>query len=887
MVKSHRDWVSCVGPISQPFRGAWFALFLALSPALLGAGIPATASSTQDEGDLKALIEVGFAHTEHSMEARQTAIEQARVLLAANQIASPLQRGQFGLADAYLQYQLGNVEGAIAAIQLGLTHVSLTSHPNLYVRSRSLLGGLLLTAGKQQEGMQTLEALFKQNLSTVEPIRIENARVNYASALAQSGHIQQASLAYEQALLFALSNEVDVLALSAGSNYISLLRNQSMSSQARYWLEQLRPAMQRKPNVMATAALMLYDYALILNSDDSALAITKIENFLAHPEPRPNLVRAHGEELYADALLAQGRPQESQAAAERSLALLDQYPLEQPEARMAKIRALLALQKYEAAEEELEHLANTDISRPSNITNLEQLRLEHALRTGNTEAATLAFEDFLSSNNKLVNFLSQRQTDYYAEKLDKQRTELELKLVKEEQALLAAEATTLMAQANEAKMRESSLQQQQAFIVGFSLLAILAGIGVLYFNGRRALQTRLREKLRKQNASLTALVESKSQDLVKQVTEQSQLKHALAESRHMEAIGQIAGHVAHDFNNVLQVIASTNDLLADQALSPKEKKALAASNQSVRSGSSTVRQLLAYSRNQQLETRVFNVSSYLKDTGALFHSAVGDVNQLILDDRTKDAWVKLDAGQLTASIINLLRNAADAMDASGEIVLSASIATEAEGAAQSLLLQVIDQGRGMNEEAMQQASRPYYTTKQGGTGLGLSSIYGFALQSGGQVQLTSELGSGTCVALRFPLYQGATDAEPTDPVEPQTLVGARILVVEDNPLIAQTLIAILAREGAQSQWVTAADQAQVELSRGDAFDLMLSDIKIPGPMDGFGLAQWVRAQHPQVRIGMMSGYGPSVEEDFDVPVLAKPFTAEELVDYLTQRHGSV
>lgn len=882
MVKNQRDSKTGVKSRSQRAHGIAMILLLILS----GIGAPVTAISTQDEVDLEALIKVGFAYAEHSMEVRQKVVEQARVLLNANQSASPLHHGQFGLADAYLQYQLGNVEDAIKAIQLGLKKITLASHPDLYIRSRSLHGGLLLTAGKQQESLQILEALFKQDLSAVDPARIENARVNYASVLVQSGRIQQASLAYEQALLFALSNEADVLALSAGSNYISLLRNQSMSAQAEYWLDRLRPAMKRKPNVMATAALVLYDYGLMLNSGDSTLVINKLETFLGRSEPTPNLVRAHGEELYADALLVEGRLKESQAAGERALALLEQYPLEQPEARMAIVRTLLAMQDYDAAEVQLNLLAQADISRPSNIADLGQLRLDHALHTGNPEAATVAFKDFLSSNKQLVNFLSQRQTDYYGEKLDKQRTELELDLAREEQALLVAEAATQTARANEAKMRESSLQQQQRFIIGFSLITILAGIGFIYFNARRQLQTRLREKLRVQNASLTALVESKSQDLVQKVTEQSQLKHALAERRHMEAIGQIAGHVAHDFNNVLQVIASTNDLLAGRAQSPNEKEALAASNQSVRSGSSTVRQLLAYSRNQQLETRVFNVSNYLRETGALFHSAVGDVNQLIVDDQCGDVWVKLDTGQLTASIINLLRNAADAMDTSGEIVLFASTMPGTKDAAPSLQLQVTDQGRGMDEEAMQQASRPYYTTKQDGTGLGLSSIYGFALQSGGQVQLASEVGSGTCVSLHFPLYQGATDAEPTKPVESQSLVGAQILVVEDNPLIAQTLIAILEREGAQSQWVTAADQAQAALSRGKPFDLLLSDIKIPGPMDGFDLAQWVRAQHPQVRIGMMSGYGPSVEDDFDVPVLAKPFTADELVDYLSARRVS-
>lgn len=849
----------------------------------------------EDADRLTSLIQIGLAYTDTPMAQRQQALAQAQVLLAQSAALLPQERAQFGLADAYLKYQQGNVDAAIKTLRTGTVAITLASHPNIYVRARSLLGGLQLTAGRRQQGLATLEDIFAQDLGNVEPQRVENARVNYASGLVQNGHVQRASEAYETALRFALSTEDDVLSLSAGSNYISLLRNQGMSGEAEYWLDRLRGAMGRTPNAMAAAALVLYDYSLILSRGDTTEAIEKLEAFLDQPAPMPSLVRAHGEELYSDALLAAGRLPEALAAGQRALKLLEQYPLEQPETLLALVRTRLAMEDFDAAGEHIAQLSRLDISRPSNVASLDQLRLEHALRVGDIASAARAFDQFIDSNQQLIDFVNQRQTDFYGEKLDRQKAESELKRAEEEKALLRAETAIQTAKANAAKMRERALRQQRGLIIGLVLVIALTAIGWIYFNARRQLQSRLRAHLREQNASLSALVESKSQDLVRTITEQSQLKQALAERRHMEAIGQIAGHVAHDFNNLLQVIASSNDLLSERAQNAIEKKALAASSQSVRSGSSTVRQLLAYSRNQQLESRVFKVSTYLRDTHALFRSAVGDVNQLSVVERCGDTLLKLDTGQLTASLINLLRNAADAMQTAGEIKLVAEVVQsglcdpgatpemDPSKADRFLQLRVIDQGCGMDTETLDQASRPYFTTKSDGTGLGLSSVYGFALQSGGQVEVESEVGTGTCVTLCFPVYEGTFETQPEIVVPPEPLAGSRVLIVEDNPLIAQTLMAILNREGSQPHWVSAADEAQAALAGDNTFDLLISDVKIPGSMDGFGLAQWVRERYPDVRIGMMSGYGPSTAADSAVPVLAKPFTAKELVDYLSQR----
>ena len=172
-----------------------------------------------------------------------------------------------------------------------------------------------------------------------------------------------------------------------------------------------------------------------------------------------------------------------------------------------------------------------------------------------------------------------------------------------------------------------------------------------------------------------------------------------------------------------------------------------------------------------------------------------------------------------------------------------------------------------------------------GTGLGLSSVYGFVIQSGGSIDIASEIGKGTTVTLDFSVCEEqALDAIAAKSAEP-VLMDSRVLLVEDNDLIANTLAALLKQEGAQLTRVDSADAAQAELSSDSQFDLMLSDIKIPGAMNGFGLARWVRQQFPELRIGVMSGHGSSLNQDFDIPVLAKPFTRKELLSYLAERNA--
>lgn len=861
---------------------------------MLATAAPAKAlEDAATTGELADLVARSLNYQTLTIDERQHAVDEALAILAGSELPHPYERASIALAHAYLQYQSGRVSAAIDTLRNGRALISVDTYPALYVRCTSLLAGLLTTAGQKEEGLQTLEALLNSDLTAVPQIRVENARVNYASALLQVGRVQDAGRAYEQAMLYGLSHEEDLLALTAGSNYFALLNDQGLFAEGEYWLKQLQPAMARTPKVMATAALELYQYGLLLTAGKAEQALPKLEAFLARSAGGPTLVTAHGQELYSDALRTLGRLDEALEAARASLSLLANFPLEQPEARIAIVRTLLAMEDYEAAGAELALLPRSDVAAPANRATLDQLRLEHAVRTGDTQRAAEAFDDHVQSNAVLTDFVNTRQADHYADKLRTQRAELELKLSREAQALLQAEATAQKAQASELRTREASNRETRNLQIGLVVILALSAIGLIFLMARRRVERQIQERLGEQNATLAKLVDHKSRDLVEKVTEQAQLKQALAERRHLEAVGQIAGHVAHDFNNVLQVVASTNELLATTTQSEIQDKALNASNQSVRSGTATVRQLLAYSRNQQLEARLLRIDDYLNDNAALFRSAVGDVNRLTVENQAPQAVVKLDSGQLTASIINLLRNAADAMDAPGEIVLRAVAAQGATDTAPDspgprVALQVIDQGRGMNAQEVERAREPYYTTKSSetGTGLGLSSVYGFVAQSGGDIAINSEPGTGTAVTLRFPEVQGSVPPAPAPRPEAVTLTGARLLLVEDNPLIARTLQALLGTHGAQAQWADTADAAQEALGRGANFDLMLSDIKIPGALDGFGLARWAQAHHPAMHIGMMSGYGPTADEAFDIPVLSKPFTGAELIRYLNERIGA-
>ena len=851
----------------------------------------AQAAEQPAPGELTALIELALDYGHRSIEERRQAIDRGYSLLERSAGDLVWERGGLDLAFGYLRYESGEVDLAIETLRSSISRLSEAAQPELYIRTSTLLAGLLTASGRTADGLAMLETLLAADFPSAQAHRVEYARANYATSLMEAGRMEEASSAYEQSLLYAQSTGDVVLSLAAGSNYVSLLKNQGLSAEAEYWLYQLKPVMAQLPSAQGTAKLELFEFCLNLGAGKVDQVLRELEGFMARPQQHPEAIVSEAEVLYADALRAAGRFEDSLRAARRAFALQAEFPLDQLDARVAIVRSLMALQDYSTAGDELADLEAAGVTEPSMMATLRQLQLEHALRTNDTDRAELAFNQYKRTNATLKSFINSRQADYYGERLRTQRAEHELKLVRDAQALFAAEVAAQKAQASELRMREQAQEELRNMQIAGMLVLSLAAIGMVVLSARNRLQKRLKEELSSRNASLSALVDAKSKDLVEQVMERAVLKQALAERRHMEAIGQIAGHVAHDFNNTLQVVSSANELLEPLVSSESHKKVLGASNRSIRSGSSTVKQLLAYSRNQQLESSVFSIDKFLNDNAALFRSAIGEVNTLSIENHVNDAKVKLDSGQLTGSLINLLRNSVDAMSEPGKVVLRCVGGVRLIGDDDQLRpvpqvkLQVIDTGRGMSAEEADHALEPYYTTKPAelGTGLGLSSVYGFVVQSGGSISVDSKVGEGTTVSLSFPEHDGVVSEEPTVKGAESVLRNTRVLLVEDNALIAETLQEMLIQEGAETAWVDSADAAQDELKKGVPFDIMLSDINIRGALNGFDLARWVKNIYPKIQIGMMSGYGPALAEDFDVPILAKPFTRQQLLAYLMER----
>lgn len=378
------------------------------------------------------------------------------------------------------------------------------------------------------------------------------------------------------------------------------------------------------------------------------------------------------------------------------------------------------------------------------------------------------------------------------------------------------------------------------------------------------------------------------------VSRRKDAESALRQAQKMEALGHLTGGIAHDFNNLLQVITGNAEIAALRARAVAAQDApLARSIANVkaaaaRSGALT-QQLLAFARKQQLQGRVVNVNDAIKRSVDLSASSLGDVDvELNLD--TELANSRLDPSQFETALLNLLINARDAMTASGRVwIRTANLYVgETDAGLHGLALpgeyvtvSVSDKGQGIPAPMLARVMDPFFTTKaqQGGTGLGLSMVYGFAKQSGGAATIYSEEGLGTTVRLYFPAVAEPAQRTELSPARSRSGRGEHVLVVDDRPEVAQTAAAMLEADG---YLCTVAHSAQEALSclaqRGDVA-LLLSDIVMPGDLNGVSLARQAQAQVPELKVLLMTGFADGNPdrwggETYDI--VFKPFTSDEL-----------
>ncbi|MGI4794661.1 MAG: PAS domain S-box protein [Janthinobacterium lividum] len=408
--------------------------------------------------------------------------------------------------------------------------------------------------------------------------------------------------------------------------------------------------------------------------------------------------------------------------------------------------------------------------------------------------------------------------------------------------------------------------------------------------GRRAAEERLHEgeaALRRLNETLETQVEGRTAELTRalgalqvEVLQREQAEQRLLQSEKLKAIGQLTGGIAHDFNNMLQAITSALSMVRLRAQQGRPADVAGYVDRAeigAKRAAALTHRLLAFGRQQTLAPKLVNVDQIARDMEDMIRRSVGPAIQVELELAGGRWLVMCDPGQLENALLNLCVNARDAMPDGGwlvitteELVLSATDVANAEEAqpGRYAAIAVSDTGTGMTPEVAARVFEPFFTTKPlgHGTGLGLSQIYGFIRQSGGIVQLETAPGKGTVVRLCLPFHALNPDSEAIVTAD----LGRTVLLVEDEPDVREMTAEQLRELGYRVLEAQEGAAALRLVQAGAHLDLLVSDVGLPGGMNGRQLADLVRERHPDLPVILITGYAAG-QEMSGMEVVHKPF----------------
>ena len=368
-----------------------------------------------------------------------------------------------------------------------------------------------------------------------------------------------------------------------------------------------------------------------------------------------------------------------------------------------------------------------------------------------------------------------------------------------------------------------------------------------------------------------------------------QAREQLAMAQKMEAIGKLTGGIAHDFNNLLMIIGG-NAQTFKRLLDPKLPRAIEAIQTAAKRGESLTRQLLTFSRRQHLSPTVIDLNASIKNMRPMIESSLR--GNIIYKEDIDDGVlpVKVDLAELELAIVNLAVNARDAMPNGGTFTLSIHNVTAdpAVGdeplAGTSVAITFTDTGMGIPPHLLSKIFDPFFTTKEvgKGSGLGLSQVYGFAHQAGGTVIAESNIGQGTTITMYLP---ASADAQITDEhalaKKPEQVQRPTVLIVDDSAEVAEVTSSLFEHLGYATAYRDSADAALRLLEDGAKIDLVFSDIVMPGPIDGVGLAREIRSRYPDLPVVLTTGYSDAAQAaPANLRILRKPFDTEALRDFI-------
>jgi PAS domain S-box-containing protein len=365
--------------------------------------------------------------------------------------------------------------------------------------------------------------------------------------------------------------------------------------------------------------------------------------------------------------------------------------------------------------------------------------------------------------------------------------------------------------------------------------------------------------------------------------ELERVQQQLAESQKLDALGQLTGGVAHDFNNLLMIVSGNIQRLKPLVShDPKAARAAQAIETASERGASLTRQLLTFARRQRVNPQAVSLIERIQAIREVLVSGIGTHVGLEIESPPQTWPVVVDVAELEVALVNLVLNARDAMPEGGTIAITATNSSRPPDALVAggdyVVLTVKDTGVGIPPDVLAKVFEPFFTTKPvgRGTGLGLSQVYGFAHQAGGTVRIASELGKGTAVSIYLPRAAAGAIGRSEKAVPATGVHSGTVLLVEDNPDVANASTGLLEQLGYSVQWAPDAESA-LKAIEADGFALVLSDIVMPGRIDGIGLARTIRQKRPTLPIVLATGYSDAVHNaPPDFPILRKPYQVHEL-----------
>ncbi len=384
---------------------------------------------------------------------------------------------------------------------------------------------------------------------------------------------------------------------------------------------------------------------------------------------------------------------------------------------------------------------------------------------------------------------------------------------------------------------------------------------------------------------------------IRDITAKIVAEEQFRQAQKMETVGQLTGGIAHDFNNMLTVITGTIDILGDAVADKPELAAIAKLiSEAADRGAELTRHLLAFARKQPLQPREVDINALIADSLKLVRSALGESIEIETSLKSDAPGALVDPSQLSSALLNLAINARDAMPGGGKLLLETDNVTLDQSyavnnfevrAGNYVLIAVSDSGSGMPESVRSRIFEPFFTTKEvgKGTGLGLSMVYGFVKQSGGHIQVYSEEGYGTTFKLYLPRAEQQNEQAVRELSESVEGGSETILVVEDDSMVRTYVIAQLASLNYKTLSAANGAEALAIVDSGAPFDLLFTDVIMPGKMNGRELAAEIAKRRPSLRVLYTSGYTQDAmvhhgRLDADVLLLAKPYRKTDLARML-------